>query len=537
MLVLARRPALRLPPPISFAQVTGDDDADALYRSLVRRSEQLLADVADEVAQGVDTLRQARRLRDRTIELIPQGFLSPLGEAFGDALFAADIAARVRVGQRADRLGFAAHPAFPAPAEAVEFLLSKKLMPWSEMEGALADYRTRAFWMARVEELRVLGTVRDKLREALEAGVTEEGFVAAIGDAFTGEFTAARLRTVYRTNLQSAYQAGNYVQLTHPDVADLFPFYEYWTVDDDRRRPTHAAMHGKRFRRSHRIWKSWWPPNGYNCRCQVIALDEATVEELGLKRSDRWPEVSPGAGAAQPDSNFAGLPTDFDWKAHALEAEKEARKQAKAKQTPPRGPASRPAWEPMRDLSEAESKIGMLVTREPEVSKKQALEVANVVGAEREKLLARFAQLRQVDVPELRVVKSELRGALGEWDGSTGQLRIKSGSASKKARATAARRAKQARRTSTVVDAESIFRHELGHAAQEQLLTEAESFMMRDEFLDADEVALARELSKYALIHPDEAFAEMFSLMASGRKTDFSVLPSTQKAIARILGL
>lgn len=311
---------------LSFQAVAGDDDADALFRSLVRRSDTLLADLAAELAEGVTTRRTARAAVDRPRDFFAPGFLAPLADEIGDALFAADLAARVRIGRKADALSLADHPAFPAPAEAVEFLLNKRLMPWSDMEGALADYRTRAFWMARVEEVRILATVRDKLADVLKGDLTDQSFVDAIREGVSGDFTTARLHTVLRTNLQSAYQAGNYVQLHHPDVVDLFPYYQYVAIDDGRARPAHLAMNGLIFAAGHRIWLLWWPPNGYNCRCTIIALTLEDAKALGITRSARWPEVSPGAGAVQPDSNFAGPPTDFDWQKQAAEAEQQAAK-------------------------------------------------------------------------------------------------------------------------------------------------------------------------------------------------------------------
>jgi uncharacterized protein with gpF-like domain len=41
-------------------------------------------------------------------------------------------------------------------------------------------------------------------------------------------------------------------------------------------------MHGQVFRHDDPLWSSIFPPNGFNCRCRVIALSEAAVKRRGL---------------------------------------------------------------------------------------------------------------------------------------------------------------------------------------------------------------------------------------------------------------
>ncbi|CAH8721330.1 hypothetical protein HTL2_006310 [Paenibacillus melissococcoides] len=42
-------------------------------------------------------------------------------------------------------------------------------------------------------------------------------------------------------------------------------------------------MHGRVFRADDPIWNTWYPPNGFRCRCTVRTLSERQVRERGLK--------------------------------------------------------------------------------------------------------------------------------------------------------------------------------------------------------------------------------------------------------------
>ena len=74
---------------------------------------------------------------------------------------------------------------------------------------------------------------------------------------------------------------------------DFVPALQYSAILDDRVRPNHAAMDSKIFRTTNPIWDTWTPPNGFNCRCLIIAVTRSDFD--GQESS---------APAAQPDKGF-----------------------------------------------------------------------------------------------------------------------------------------------------------------------------------------------------------------------------------------
>ena len=49
-------------------------------------------------------------------------------------------------------------------------------------------------------------------------------------------------------------------------------YLQYRTQHDDRVRPEHAALDGVTLPPSDSFWKSYYPPNGWNCRCNVVQV-------------------------------------------------------------------------------------------------------------------------------------------------------------------------------------------------------------------------------------------------------------------------
>ncbi|WP_265469094.1 phage minor head protein, partial [Haemophilus influenzae] len=70
------------------------------------------------------------------------------------------------------------------------------------------------------------------------------------------------------------------------DNADNRPYWQYSAVNDDRTRPSHSAMHGLVYRYDDPFWATFYPPNGFNCRCSVIALAERDITRRNLVVGD-----------------------------------------------------------------------------------------------------------------------------------------------------------------------------------------------------------------------------------------------------------
>lgn len=98
------------------------------------------------------------------------------------------------------------------------------------------------------------------------------------------EITPKRLETIYRTNMKVAHVAGQYQSLI--DKAELYPYWQYHTQEDDRVRGSHAVLNNKVFRYDDPFWDTHFPPNGWRCRCYVLSLNERGLKRQGLSTDD-----------------------------------------------------------------------------------------------------------------------------------------------------------------------------------------------------------------------------------------------------------
>lgn len=219
--------------------------------------------------------------------------------------------------------------ATPLPfTEAISFFQDKglRLSPDSYRD-VWAAANVQAFTVARVTEMEIIEDIRKAVYKAVKDGtplnafkkdliplLERRGWFAPKGDdaiitlpdgTVRKRLTPWRLDTIYRTNLQSAYQAGRYRQML--ENAPYRPWWMYDAVNDSRTRPSHAAMDGKIYRFDHPIWDRWHPPNGYNCRCAL-----RTLSDRDLQRSGRSASIDPPL--SQPDEGFDYNPGMVKWK-------------------------------------------------------------------------------------------------------------------------------------------------------------------------------------------------------------------------------
>lgn len=187
------------------------------------------------------------------------------------------------------------------PENAVAFMKSKGYAitwNWQEMLDQAHD---QAFTVAKAMNLDLLSDIRGALEAALQDGHTLTQFIKALQPTLESQGwwgkqvivdsnggaemvqlgSPRRLKTIYQTNLQSAYMAGRKASME--ETTDTHPYWMYIAILDGKTRPSHRALHGQVFRHDDPIWAAIFPPNGFNCRCRVVALSEAAVKRRGLK--------------------------------------------------------------------------------------------------------------------------------------------------------------------------------------------------------------------------------------------------------------
>ncbi|HHF5283686.1 TPA: phage minor head protein [Haemophilus influenzae] len=198
------------------------------------------------------------------------------------------------------------------PKQAIEFLRQKKMLASKVLAKEMQDSAlARATTIARLTSLDMTKDIYQSLETAMREGkgfhawkkelVSEferKGWIFGkdpsirgidghlLADPKTGEYfgTPRRLNTIYRVNMQSAYSAARYQRLR--DNVDNRPYWQYSAVGDARTRPAHLALSGKVYRYDDPFWATFYPPNGFNCRCTVIALGDRDLKRRGIDKPD-----------------------------------------------------------------------------------------------------------------------------------------------------------------------------------------------------------------------------------------------------------
>lgn len=229
------------------------------------------------------------------------------------------------------------------PQQALDFFRAKGLRPTFNWQDMVGDEHARAFTVAKMMDTDLLATVQESLEDALANGVPFQKWMDDLvptlqakgwwgkqlvdtpsGRTITAQLgSPARLQTIYRTNMQSAYASGQWDDIQ--DQAELAPFLMYDAVDDLRTRPEHRSWDGVVLPISDPWWKSHYPPNGWNCRCSVVQLSQDDLDDMGLEVSKRpkggtykWTNPTTGKSEKIP----AGV--DPGWQTNVGEARNKA---------------------------------------------------------------------------------------------------------------------------------------------------------------------------------------------------------------------
>ena len=155
-----------------------------------------------------------------------------------------------------------------------------------------------------------------QLGDALDKGLTFQEFKGQLESVLINsgitEIKPYHIETVFRTNMNAAFNGGHYSAIENdPIVKQSFPLARYSAVGDDRTRPDHLAMDGVIMEVGGAEYNTWFPPNGYNCRCIFEYITRYEAREYGVEPTNinditverKGQNVTP-----QPDKGFVGIP-------------------------------------------------------------------------------------------------------------------------------------------------------------------------------------------------------------------------------------
>ena len=160
----------------------------------------------------------------------------------------------------------------------------------------LASYEMNLFRFSAGKTLAEVQALNEAFRKAKNFDIFQTN-ANQIGDVFSKRW----LTTEYDTAVLVGESAANYHSL-RKDV-EKFPYWEYVTVGDHAVRPEHAKLDGLILPANDPAWQRIFPPNGWNCRCHVVARTRAEVE--GVDFADMESKVNDYYGSEEFDRNVS----------------------------------------------------------------------------------------------------------------------------------------------------------------------------------------------------------------------------------------
>lgn len=178
--------------------------------------------------------------------------------------------------------------------EAEKYFGGKIPVSKKEFKKIKDDYRTKAFTVSGYNNMEIIKKFMDVLQKAIDNGSTLKTFQEEMNSFLENKgyegITPYQADNIFRTNIQTAYSVGHYAAMTDPEVKKLRPWWEYDAVNDGKTRPSHRALDGAVYHADHPFWDTYYPPNGFRCRCGVRTLSKRQVEERNLKVMEEMPE-------------------------------------------------------------------------------------------------------------------------------------------------------------------------------------------------------------------------------------------------------
>lgn len=199
------------------------------------------------------------------------------------------------------------------PKIALDYIKNKNLKTGFSYKDVWNEEHATGFTVAKAMQIDVLSDMKSAVEKAIEKGETFEQFKKNLKptliqkgwwgkkdmtDPLTGETVKAqlgsdrRLKTIYDTNIWSAYSKGSYDRA----MESVFVKYFMYRIGyAQKHRAQHVAWDGLVLPKDDAFWDTHYPPNGYGCHCYVTTLTEERKQRYE-KEGFPTPKMQDGSG-------------------------------------------------------------------------------------------------------------------------------------------------------------------------------------------------------------------------------------------------
>ena len=191
------------------------------------------------------------------------------------------------------------------PEKAIAYLNKKIPMgpnvhwDWTD---TLRHSHDRIFVISKATNISIVKDIHKALVNSMENGIPYEQFANSIvptlrangwwgrveainkdtGDYKNIRVDHRRLRTIYVTNMKTAYDAGKYEQMM--DEVDVAPYWRFVAIPkgtlNKNPRPEHAALHNMVLRYDDPFRKIFFGHKGWNCHCSTKNYTKRGIQKL-----------------------------------------------------------------------------------------------------------------------------------------------------------------------------------------------------------------------------------------------------------------
>ena len=170
---------------------------------------------------------------------------------------------------------------------ALDNFLKKHPALYTDVEKEMDYSRQKYFWIKKVTDVNVTEKIFKQMSNTLENGGTFKDWKKDVDKRLSEsglKLNEGYLKTVFRTNMNHAYNAG--IHLKVDKYKERYPYYRYCGILDGREQQHTKELDGKIFKVGTPEADKYFPPNGFNCRCYTVSLTEDEVDPSEVVSSD-----------------------------------------------------------------------------------------------------------------------------------------------------------------------------------------------------------------------------------------------------------